>query len=486
MGFFSNLFKRNKPKMIEAPKDENEKETKYESIQVNNNPEIGDEKSQYNSIEDDLELPDEDKRKVIICHFDQALKEYDDWYSTTFHEDEEKYRGAIDIITNVKNEIGEKSDLVILNYRSAITKKQEKIVLAIAKVTENSSQKYLRKSIDQMIYEIYNGRVKNDNDLQKKMDEIREKIFDIEFTYEGSQLLLNKGGMVDKTVEVDNDSNGIIMDYRKIKQYNTFGKMRRSKTIVEITVKTIVKKLDERDQKNYVKKYYINDIIKLGKIAETIGLIRYESEKKDESEIEDKSKNESEQYNNALKDAMIIVKNSAYAPKISGINSLNSLLTNEDIVRESLREIIGDIIYYENVIEEEINKRDYNDPDRDVLVKILAFGKAIMTEREEKAKQQVINGCNQNGVSAKSNSTTEVTNEENSNEAQKLGTGTKENLEIEEKTGTNTEDSKTVDTNNFRASLIVDLKKKPMPESQENGSNMLKKHNQTNEIYHEN
>lgn len=399
MGFFSNLFKRNKPKMIEAPKEEERKETNGKRV----------EETEIESIQDELQIIDdksqdvntEDKRKVIICQFAQALKEYDDWYSTLVHDEEESYRGAIDIIPEVENEMGEKADLVILNYKSAITKKKEKAILAIAKVPEISNQKYLRKSIDEMIYEIYNNRI--DNDLHKKMDEIKSKIFGIEFTYEGSHLLLNKGVMIDKTVEVDIDSNGAIMDYKKLRQYNTFKTMGNIKTVVEIEVRTMIEKLDERDQKNYVKQHYINDIINLEQIAENIGLIKSEisdkrkSKNENEGENENRSKIENEKYTNALRDAMIIVKNSAYAQKISRIDSESALLANEETIKNSLRDIIGDTIYYENVIEEEINKRDGNDTERAILIKILSYGKNIMAEREEKEKNRVRNAYEQEG-----------------------------------------------------------------------------------------
>lgn len=139
MGFFSNLFKRNKPKMIEAPKEEERKETNGKRV----------EETEIESIQDELQIIDdksqdvntEDKRKVIICQFAQALKEYDDWYSTLVHDEEESYRGAIDIIPEVENEMGEKADLVILNYKSAITKKRKKLFLQLQKyqklVTKN-------------------------------------------------------------------------------------------------------------------------------------------------------------------------------------------------------------------------------------------------------------------------------------------------------------------------------------------------------------
>lgn len=252
-----------------------------------------------------------------------------------------------------------------------------------------------------MIYEIYNNRI--DNNLHKKMDEIKSKIFGIEFTYEGSHLLLNKGGMIDKTVEVDIDSNGAIMDYKKLRQYNTFKTMGSIKTVVEIEVRTMIEKLDERDQKNYVKQHYINDIINLEQIAENIGLIKSEisdkrkSKNENEGESENRSKIENEKYTNALKDAMIIVKNSAYAQDISGIDSESALLANEETIKKSLRQIIGDTIYYENVIEEEINKRGDNDTERAILIKILSYGKNIMAEREEMEKNRVRNAYEQTG-----------------------------------------------------------------------------------------
>lgn len=448
MGFFSNLFKRNKPKMIEAPKEEERKETNGKRV----------EETEIESIQDELQIIDdksqdvntEDKRKVIICQFAQALKEYDDWYSTLVHDEEESYRGAIDIIPEVENEMGEKADLVILNYKSAITKKQEKVILAIAKVPEISNQKYLRKSIDEMIYEIYNNRI--DNDLHKKMDEIKSKIFGIEFTYEGSHLLLNKGGMVDKTVEVDIDSNGAIMDYKKLRQYNTFKTMGNIKTVVEIEVRTMIEKLDERDQKNYVKQHYINDIINLEQIAENIGLIKSEisdkrkSKNENEGENENRSKIENKKYTNALRDAMIIVKNSAYAQKISRIDSESALLANEETIKNSLRDIIGDTIYYENVIEEEINKRDGNDTERAILIKILSYGKNIMAEREEKEKNRVRNAYEQDGCTV-----TVKENEEQGNANSIKSIESK----IEENQKNGTELAKTTGAIDFRESVRV-------------------------------
>ena len=467
MGFFSNLFKRNKPKMIEAPKEEERKETNGKRVEeteikpIQDEIQITDDKSQDVNTEDkSQDVNTEDKRKVIICQFAQALKEYDDWYSTLVHDEEESYRGAIDIIPEVENEMGEKADLVILNYKSAITKKQEKVILAIAKVPEISNQKYLRKSIDEMIYEIYNNRI--DNDLHKKMDEIKSKIFGIEFTYEGSHLLLNKGGMVDKTVEVDIDSNGAIMDYKKLRQYNTFKTMGNIKTVVEIEVRTMIEKLDERDQKNYVKQHYINDIINLEQIAENIGLIKSEisdkrkSKNENEGENENRSKIENEKYTNALRDAMIIVKNSAYAQKISRIDSESALLANEKTIKNSLRDIIGDTIYYENVIEEEINKRDGNDTDRDILIKILAFGKSIMAEREEIEKNRVRNANEQNGftvVTVNENKKHDNTNSETEENKNHDNTNNI-NSETEEKpkTGTGPKNTGAID---FRESVRV-------------------------------
>lgn len=448
MGFFSNLFKRNKPKMIEAPKEEERKETNGKRV----------EETEIESIQDELQIIDdksqdvntEDKRKVIICQFAQALKEYDDWYSTLVHDEEESYRGAIDIIPEVENEMGEKADLVILNYKSAITKKKEKAILAIAKVPEISNQKYLRKSIDEMIYEIYNNRI--DNDLHKKMDEIKSKIFGIEFTYEGSHLLLNKGVMIDKTVEVDIDSNGAIMDYKKLRQYNTFKTMGNIKTVVEIEVRTMIEKLDERDQKNYVKQHYINDIINLEQIAENIGLIKSEisdkrkSKNENEGENENRSKIENEKYTNALRDAMIIVKNSAYAQRISRIDSESALLANEETIKNSLRDIIGDTIYYENVIEEEINKRDGNDTERAILIKILSYGKNIMAEREEKEKNRVRNAYEQEGCTV-----TVKENEEQGNANSIKSIESK----IEENQKNGTELAKTTGAIDFRESVRV-------------------------------
>lgn len=301
-----------------------------------------------------------------------------------------------------------------------------------------------------MIYEIYNNRI--DNDLHKKMDEIKSKIFGIEFTYEGSHLLLNKGVMIDKTVEVDIDSNGAIMDYKKLRQYNTFKTMGNIKTVVEIEVRTMIEKLDERDQKNYVKQHYINDIINLEQIAENIGLIKSEisdkrkSKNENEGENENRSKIENEKYTNALRDAMIIVKNSAYAQKISRIDSESALLANEETIKNSLRDIIGDTIYYENVIEEEINKRDGNDTERAILIKILSYGKNIMAEREEKEKNRVRNAYEQEGCTV-----TVKENEEQGNANSIKSIESK----IEENQKNGTELAKTTGAIDFRESVRV-------------------------------
>ena len=72
-------------------------------------------------------------------------------------------------------------------------------------------------------------------------------------------------------------------------------------------------------------------------------------------------------------------------------------MANEETIKNSLRDIIGDTIYYENVIEEEINKRDGNDTERAILIKILSYGKNIMAEREEKEKNRVRNAYEQEG-----------------------------------------------------------------------------------------
>lgn len=266
MGLFSNLFKRDKTKLIEAPKDEKRKE---DGTTI-----IGSSEVVSESLQNNEETLSGEKREVIICQLDQALKDYDDWYSKAFHGEKDKYEGAIDIV-GVRNE----EYLVILNYKSAKTKEMDKIVLAIAKIPGEhrvEKLKYLRQRIDQMIYSIYNKNMRSNSMkvyLQEKMEEIKNAIFDIEFTYEGNHLLLNKGSIVDRTLvlEMENiNGNYMIKDYRR--KYNTF-ELPEEAYLYETTVTRKIKKMDERTEEKYKKEHYINDLQSLGKIADIIGLL---------------------------------------------------------------------------------------------------------------------------------------------------------------------------------------------------------------------
>ena len=369
MGFFSNLFKRNKPKMIEAPKEESvtvvsSTESKTEHLVDN---------SSFNA----------DIKEVLVCQFDQALKEYNDWYSKPFHDEKEKYQGAIDIVG-----VRDGEDLVILNYKSAKTKENDKIALAIVKILgENRVEKlrYLRQKLDSMVYTIYNKNLKN-NDmkeyLQEKMDEIKSGIFDIEFTYEGEHLLLNKGPFVDRTVAIDMeyiDDKCMIKDYRR--RFNTF-ELPEEAYSYTTTITRKVKKMDERKEEKYKKEHYINDLQSLGKIAGAIGLLEEKAElRRGVSTIE---------YSNALRDAVIILRNSKYANSVKNINTRDALQKNVQLIAECVRNLIGDTsAYYENVTEEAIEGIRYNNVnvDRDILSSTLRLGKKVIYERAEYLKK---------------------------------------------------------------------------------------------------
>lgn len=374
MGLFSNLFKRNKPKMIEAPKDEERKE---DSTTI-----IGSSEVTSESIQNNVEALSGEKREVIICQLDQALKDYDDWYSKAFHGEKEKYQGAIDIV-GVRNE----EYLVILNYKSAKTKEMDKIALAIAKIPGEhrvEKLKYLRQRIDQMIYSIYNKNMRSNNMkvyLQGKMEEIKNGIFDIEFTYEGSYLLLNKGSIVDRTVVLDMENingNYMIKDYSR--KYNTF-ELPEEAYLYETTVTRKVKKMDERTEEKYKKEHYINDLQSLGKIAGIIGLLPDTNTKSDTSTIE---------YNNALRDAVIMLRNSKYAKNIEKISERDELQRNAKLIEECVRELIGDTsAYYENVTEEAVEGVKYSniEVDKNVLSAVLRLGKNVTYERTEHLKK---------------------------------------------------------------------------------------------------
>lgn len=368
MGFFSNLFKRNKPKMIEAPKEEATIISSLDSISK--------------ASQDSIEPLDGEKREVIICQFDQALKDYDDWYSKPFHEEKEKYQGAIDIV-GVRN--GE--DLVILNYKSAKTKEMDKIALAIVKIPgENRVEKlkYLRQRIDQMIYSIYNKNMRSNNMrayLQEKMDEIKSGIFDIEFTYEGNHLLLNRGAIIDKTVDIDMDhidGEWMIKNYRK--KINTF-QLPAEAYSYQTTIARQVKKMDERKEEKYRKEHYINDLQNLGRIAGIIGLLPDTDMKRGTSTIE---------YSNALRDAVIMLRNSKYVKNIERISTRDELQRNANLIAECVKELIGDTsAYYENVTEEAVEGVRYSniEVDKDILSAVLRLGKNVTYERAEHLKK---------------------------------------------------------------------------------------------------
>lgn len=374
MGFFSNLFKRNKPKMIEAPKEEERKE---ESVTV-----VSSTESKTEHLVDNPSFND-DIKEVLVCQFDQALKEYDDWYSKPYHDEKEKYQGAIDIVG-----VRDGEDLVILNYKSAKTKENDKIALAIVKIPgENRVEKlrYLRQKLDNMVYTIYNKNLKN-NDmkeyLQEKMDEIKSGIFDIEFTYEGEHLLLNKGPFVDRTIAIDMeyiDDKCMIKDYRR--RFNTF-ELPEEAYSYTTTITRKVKKMDERKEEKYKKEHYINDLQSLGKIAGAMGLLEEKAElRRGVSTIE---------YSNALRDAVIMLRNSKYADSVKNITTRDALQKNVQLIAECVRNLIGDTsAYYENVTEEAVEGVRYSniDVDRNILSATLRLGKKVIYERAEYLKK---------------------------------------------------------------------------------------------------
>ena len=374
MGFFSNLFKRNKPKMIEAPKEEERKE---ESVTV-----VSSTESKTEHLVDNSSF-NADIKEVLVCQFDQALKEYDDWYSKPYHDEKEKYQGAIDIVG-----VRDGEDLVILNYKSAKTKENDKIALAIVKIPgENRVEKlrYLRQKLDNMVYTIYNKNLKN-NDmkeyLQEKMDEIKSGIFDIEFTYEGDHLLLNKGPFVDRTIAIDMeyiDDKCMIKDYRR--RFNTF-ELPEEAYSYTTTITRKVKKMDERKEEKYKKEHYINDLQSLGKIAGAMGLLEEKAElRRGVSTIE---------YSNALRDAVIMLRNSKYANSVKNITTRDALQKNVQLIAECVRNLIGDTsAYYENVTEEAVEGVRYSniDVDRNILSATLRLGKKVIYERAEYLKK---------------------------------------------------------------------------------------------------
>ena len=374
MGFFSNLFKRNKPKMIEAPKEEERKE---ESVTV-----VSSTESKTEHLVDNSSF-NADIKEVLICQFDQALKEYDDWYSKPYHDEKEKYQGAIDIVG-----VRDGEDLVILNYKSAKTKENDKIALAIVKIPgENRVEKlrYLRQKLDNMVYIIYKKNLKNNymkEYLQEKMDEIKSGIFDIEFTYEGDHLLLNKGPFVDRTIAIDMeyiDDKCMIKDYRR--RFNTF-ELPEEAYSYTTTITRKVKKMDERKEEKYKKEHYINDLQSLGKIAGAMGLLEEKAElRRGVSTIE---------YSNALRDAVIMLRNSKYANSVKNITTRDALQKNVQLIAECVRNLIGDTsAYYENVTEEAVEGVRYSniDVDRNILSATLRLGKKVIYERAEYLKK---------------------------------------------------------------------------------------------------
>lgn len=264
MGFLSNLFGRNKQKRLEPPKSDNQEsefaiantESQEDTIKTNNSNDI---------------------REVIFFQIDQALSEYDEWYSKTFHKNEEQYKGALDIINGVE----EGEFLVILNYKS--TKANDKIDLAIVNVQGEDrveKLKFLRKKIDSMISTIYKKNLTPNNMkayLQATMDEIKSKMFNIEFTSEGKHVLLNEEGyIIDRTVtlDMDNEENGaVVKNYKR--RYNTFGVSRDIFiTEVQTTVTRKINRIDAQSLANYKKNFYISDIQHLGEVAEAIRIVQ--------------------------------------------------------------------------------------------------------------------------------------------------------------------------------------------------------------------
>lgn len=87
-------------------------------------------------------------------------------------------------------------------------------------------------------------------------------------------------------------------------------------------------------------------------------------------------------YSEALREAMLILKNSEYALDIPEINSEDGLMKYRESIKMYTKELIGDIVaYYENIIEEALNSGKYENIDVDILSSLLTLGKNVIYDR---------------------------------------------------------------------------------------------------------
>lgn len=323
--------------------------------------------------------------EMIAFQIERSLREYDDWYTKEYYNDDKKsYKGPIDIVSLPNGE-----NIVILNCIGS-GQKEDKIVLAITKFPGESrieQMNFLTKEMDDMISAMYNKKAVTNNIydmkyyLQGKMDNIKSEIFDIEFTDEGEFILLNGNTnflMTNRTVsilkEYDQDNNMAIKGYERNLNllelpddvYSNLG---------ETTFTVTVKKLD-LNQSPYQKEHYIYGLQKVGRIAETIGLIDDESSSRTSN---------SGDYDRALRDAIVFLKTSKYAGEIDSITSMNDIRKNDELIKECVRNVIGDIyVYYENIIDELTYKRNpYKNimVDKKLISATIALGKTVQTKR---------------------------------------------------------------------------------------------------------
>lgn len=383
MGFFSDLFGgRNKPKMIEAPKMENVKKENDTVQQMSDSNQ---------AVHKEF---DNNRKETIVFQIDKSLESYKEWYAESQHNEQEKYGGAIDIVG-----VKDGTDIVLLNCQTG-GNKEDKIVLAIVNIPgENRTEKlkFLRQKIDLMLCAQYSQESNSNNVELKKylqvlMSEIKNKIFDIEFTNEGEYLLLDgnkKLCLLERTVSIDIDYEGdrkIIHDYKK--KSNTFELPESAYAGAYTTVITTpVLKMD-MNQAKYKKEHYIRDLQKLGEIAGKVGLLKNKRMSKDPTTTE---------YNNSLRDGLIMLKNSKYAKSVAEIKTMDDLKCNAALIIECIRNLIGDSYsYYENIAEEVVyDKANYSNMrvDKNILSDTLYLSKQVQNERAEylKAKSEDIN-----------------------------------------------------------------------------------------------
>ena len=96
------------------------------------------------------------------------------------------------------------------------------------------------------------------------------------------------------------------------------------------------------------------------------------------------------EYKNALRDAVIMLRNSKYAKIIERITTRDDLQKNVQLIAECVKNLIGDTsVYYENVTEEAVEGVKYSniEVDKDVLSAVLRLGKNVTYEREEQLKK---------------------------------------------------------------------------------------------------